>query len=233
MSAFLWSSVRVRVLLVSIYSFRVIVYREWRGISWTRIHVFHHGLAFSRFIFYCAVLSKSIWLSSFGPSSSPANSFVMLRIHSAFLLWSLSSHILLIFFFFFWFPLGLVIGAFSCYLPNLLIEFSFVVLYVLFRLYCFILSRCLFILLSFASTCCLISSSSIFIFCIALSFLSLYFPAFFLCFIILACFRRFFLHFHSKFPSTFFLFFSWFLRYYLPTPPLGQDMTQGQFLSGV
>ena len=24
-----------------------------------------------------------------------------------------------------------------------------------------------------------------------------------------------------------------FNRYYLPTPPLGQDMTQGQFLSGV
>ena len=23
------------------------------------------------------------------------------------------------------------------------------------------------------------------------------------------------------------------IRYYLPTPPLGQDMTQGQFLSGV
>ena len=23
------------------------------------------------------------------------------------------------------------------------------------------------------------------------------------------------------------------MRYYLPTPPLGQDMTQGQFLSGV
>ena len=23
------------------------------------------------------------------------------------------------------------------------------------------------------------------------------------------------------------------VRYYLPTPPLGQDMTQGQFLSGV
>ena len=22
-------------------------------------------------------------------------------------------------------------------------------------------------------------------------------------------------------------------KYYLPTPPLGQDMTQGQFLSGV
>ena len=26
------------------------------------------------------------------------------------------------------------------------------------------------------------------------------------------------------------LIYSW---YYLPTPPLGQDMTQGQFLSGV
>ena len=26
---------------------------------------------------------------------------------------------------------------------------------------------------------------------------------------------------------------SFFTRYYLPTPPLGQDMTQGQFLSGV
>ena len=25
----------------------------------------------------------------------------------------------------------------------------------------------------------------------------------------------------------------WVWRYYLPTPPLGQDMTQGQFLSGV
>ena len=24
-----------------------------------------------------------------------------------------------------------------------------------------------------------------------------------------------------------------YYRYYLPTPPLGQDMTQGQFLSGV
>ena len=23
------------------------------------------------------------------------------------------------------------------------------------------------------------------------------------------------------------------IRYYLPTPPLGQDMTQGRFLSGV
>ena len=31
----------------------------------------------------------------------------------------------------------------------------------------------------------------------------------------------------------FFFFFQISLWYYLPTPPLGQDMTQGQFLSGV
>ena len=30
--------------------------------------------------------------------------------------------------------------------------------------------------------------------------------------------------------NSVFLFLDW---YYLPTPPLGQDMTQGQFLSGV
>ena len=29
------------------------------------------------------------------------------------------------------------------------------------------------------------------------------------------------------------LFPNFISRYYLPTPPLGQDMTQGQFLSGV
>ena len=27
--------------------------------------------------------------------------------------------------------------------------------------------------------------------------------------------------------------FNIYVGYYLPTPPLGQDMTQGQFLSGV
>ena len=32
---------------------------------------------------------------------------------------------------------------------------------------------------------------------------------------------------------TIFHFIQLSKRYYLPTPPLGQDMTQGQFLSGV
>ena len=39
MWSFLWSSIRVRVLLVSICSFLVLVCREWRWIYWTRIYV--------------------------------------------------------------------------------------------------------------------------------------------------------------------------------------------------
>ena len=50
MWSFLWSSSRVLVLLVSICSFLVLVCREWRWISWTKNHVFHHGLAFSSLI---------------------------------------------------------------------------------------------------------------------------------------------------------------------------------------
>ena len=38
--------------LVGICLFLVLVYREWRWISWTRIHVFHHVLAFSSLIFF-------------------------------------------------------------------------------------------------------------------------------------------------------------------------------------
>ena len=49
MWSFLWSSIRLLVLLVSICSFRVLVCHEWRWISWTWIYVFHHGLAFFQF----------------------------------------------------------------------------------------------------------------------------------------------------------------------------------------
>ena len=35
----------------------------------------------------------------------------------------------------------------------------------------------------------------------------------------------------KKFQFIFFMYIN--IYYYLPTPPLGQDMTQGQFLSGV
>ena len=47
-------------------------------------------------IFFSVVLSKSMYISPFGPSSSPSNSFAMLHIHSAFLLCSLGCHILLL-----------------------------------------------------------------------------------------------------------------------------------------
>ena len=45
--------------------------------------VFHRGLAFSSSKLFSIVLSKSMCISAFGPSSSPLNSFVMLFIHSA------------------------------------------------------------------------------------------------------------------------------------------------------
>ena len=49
----------------------------------------------------------------------------------------------------------------------------------------------------------------LFIFCVAFSFLSLHVLPFFLCFIILVCFRRFFyLRFQSNFPSRIWFFFS-------------------------
>ena len=96
-------------------------------------------------------------------------------------------------------------------ISQLLVEFFFVVLEcpVFFFLYCFTLCRYLFNLPSFASTFWLISSSSIVIFsCVAFSFLFLHIPSSYLCFIILACFRRFFyLRFQSNFPSGFDFFF--------------------------
>ena len=50
MRSFLWSSSQVLAHLVGICSFLDLVCREWRWISLTRIHVFHHVLAFSSLI---------------------------------------------------------------------------------------------------------------------------------------------------------------------------------------
>ena len=41
------------------------------------------------------------------------------------------------------------------------------------------------------------------------------------------------LKYHSLFEKKMYSALNNLQRYYLPTPPLGQDMTQGQFLSGV
>ena len=83
--SFLWLSIRVSLLLESIYSFRKPVCRGWKWIFQTRTHVCHHGLAFSNFELFWVLLSRSIFV--IGPSSCPCNSFPMLLIHSAFLLY--------------------------------------------------------------------------------------------------------------------------------------------------
>ena len=44
---------------------------------------------------------------------------------------------------------------------------------------------------------------------------------------------RLFLFLHMVIPIFVNGYFYFYIRYYLLTPPLGQDMTQGQFLSGV
>ena len=59
MQSFLWSSIQVLARLVSICSFLVPVCREWRWISWTRSHVFHHGLALSSLIFFLVLFRVS------------------------------------------------------------------------------------------------------------------------------------------------------------------------------
>ena len=60
--------------------FWLIVSRELRWISWTRILVCHHGPVFSNLIFFSAVLSKLMCISVFRLSSKPSNSFIILFI---------------------------------------------------------------------------------------------------------------------------------------------------------
>ena len=204
MWSFLWSSIRVRMLLVGIYSFLVLVCREWRWNSWTRIHVFHHGLAFSNLIFFTVVLSKSTCIFAFRPSLSHSNSFVILLLHS-FFLYSYGCHILvqncLV-------SLAPVDSMFSCHLyPNLLVEFPFVVLDCPVLSVLFSLCRYLFNFPSFVSTFWFISSSFIVIF-LCVAFLTLHVPASFLCFII------FLSVFPVGFPIVVLIFSSCFLKGY-------------------
>ena len=75
-----------------------------------------------------------------------------------------------------------------------------------------------------------IRSSWLAAFSLALAVLFLLLTSFTVCHDILNCL--------SSTESLILLIWSWIysvcsFRYYLPTPPLGQDMTQGQFLSGV
>ena len=199
MWSFLWSFIQIRVLFVGIRLFPNLVCRELKWISWTRNHVFHHGPAFSSLIFFSVVLSKSTCVSAFGPSSSPSSSLVILFIHSAFSL---------CFFFF-----GCHISVQNCsiyfasgcwYLfvpspPNCWLHFLSLFWNVLFCLYCFTLCRYLFnhpffrqyFLVYFLKLYCYFYS-------VAFSFLFPHIPASFICFLILACFCRFFICFSSR-----------------------------------
>ena len=95
MWSFLWSSIRVHVYFVGIYSFLVLVCRELRWISWTRNLVFRHGQAFFSLIFF----QVSFWVNrSIFPFSSLLRVLLVLLsychiIHSAFSLYFFGCHI--------------------------------------------------------------------------------------------------------------------------------------------
>ena len=106
-----------------------------------------------------AVLCESMCIFSFCPSSSPSNSFPMLLIHSAFLLYFIGDYILVQNCF-----VSLASGCryvFFTISLYLVVEFFSFFWNVMFYLDCFTLSRYLFNLPSFTSTFWIISSSYI------------------------------------------------------------------------
>ena len=137
MWSLLWLSRQVHANLVGICSILVLDSREWRGISWTRIHVFHHVPAFSSLISFLV----SFWVIRcvFPLSGLPrvlvllSNRISLQRFRYAFSVAIFSSKIVR----FIW---HLVVGMFLCHaLPNV-VKFSFVVWEypVLFLLICYL-----------------------------------------------------------------------------------------------
>ena len=119
--------------------------------------------------FFSVDLSESRCIFTFGPSSSPSNSLSMLLIHLFFLLFSLSSPILLQIYFV---SCHQVVGMCLCIIPLYSGKIVSLLWTILFCLYCFLQSRYLFSLPSFASTFWFISSSCIVCFtCVAFTFL--------------------------------------------------------------
>ena len=154
--------------------------------------------------FFSVILSKSTYISAFGPSSS----LIILLIRSVFSL---------CFFFFLLYFSPKSFGFSYIYLlyvfvssPTCWENFFSLFWNVLFCLYCFTLCRYLFNLLSFSNTLWFISSSCFVIFsCVAFSFLCLHVPVSSLCFIIFACIRRFFICFSCRISHWFFLRTFW------------------------
>ena len=200
--SFIWSPIQVLARLVRICSFLVLVCREWRRISWTRSHDFHHGLVLSSFIFFLVsfLVSRCVFLI-WGPSS-PSSSLVILFIHSAFSLCFLvaifSSKIVR----FLWHP---VVGMFSCHsLP--IVDRMF---FRCFGMFCFVCIVLHFVVISLIFFLLPVLSGlfpqveQLFFLVLPVPFFLAYFSAspFFL-----AYFRSFYLRFQSNFPSLFWVF---------------------------
>ena len=143
-----------------------------------------------------------MYISTFRLSSIPSNSFVIFFIHAVFCSVLLVTIILskLV-----WFLLHPVVGMLSCHHAPFVGRISFRLNVLLWRL-CFTHSEYLFNLNLFAST----FPQIVLLIFLMLSF-SLFFTPCFLCFIILASFRRFFLSpFPIEFPSQVLIFFRTF-----------------------
>ena len=162
MWSFLWSPSQVFMHLVGFCSVLVLVCREWRWISGTKIHVLNHVLTFSSLI----SILVSFWIIRclFPLCGLPWVLLVLLSYHlsiqpfsNAFSVAIFSSKIVR----FLW---RMVVGMCLCHtLP--------IVDKILFCLYCFTLCRYLFSLTSFPRTFWFISSSCTVIFFLVLSLL--------------------------------------------------------------
>ena len=199
MWSFLRSFIRVRELLVGICSLLELDCREWRRNSSTRIYVFYNGQAFFSLIFFSVVLSKSMCIAL-----SPSTSFVIFFIHWTFLLC-------------FWLPycrpkivlLYPVAGIFSCHRHQNVGR----ILFFCFGMYCFVCIVLPFVEISLTFLLSPVLTRIFpqvvlifFLFCF-FSFLSLKVLASFLCFIMLACFRGFFICVSSRISHPGFDFF--------------------------
>ena len=165
----------------------LVCHERW-WISWTRIHVFYHSLAFSNLIFFRVVLSKSMRISTFRPSSmmshllSPCCLSIQLFCYALLVAIFYPKIVQLL--------LHPVVGMFSCHLPQHVGR----IFLRCFGMFCFvsIVCRYLFNLPSFASSFWFIFSSCFVILTwIAFPFLSQHVPVFFFCLIIFACFHGF------------------------------------------
>ena len=185
------------------------------SLSWREVNFLYQKLCIPswssvfQFDIFSVVLSKSMGISAFGSSSSPSSSPVILVypfcLFVVFLVVIFLSKIVR-------FLLHLVVGIFSCHLL-LVVDRIF---FHCFGMSCFVCIVLPFVDISFIFLLSPVISDLfpqvvLLFFSFAFSFLFLHIPVSFLCFITLACFRRFFIsvssrNFHPGFDFSFVLF---------------------------